>query len=131
MFTFLSVLFVPVAAWLFLPFRRPFRWSRLLWTFLLPVIPFVLFFDGLISCLRSYSLGELQEMTSGLAASGYRWEIGERTGGLLSVRITYVIGCPQSVSADGEPRDASEFRWRMNASPSPLKGSPPDTAPLA
>jgi hypothetical protein len=98
MFTLLSVFFVPVAAWPFLPFRRPFRWSRLLWTYLIPVIPFVLFFDGLISCLRSYSLGELQEMTSGLAASGYRWEIGELTGRLLPVRITYVIGCPQDIS---------------------------------
>jgi hypothetical protein len=98
LFTFLSVLFVPVAAWLFLPFRRPFRWSRLLWTYLIPVIPFVLFFDGLISCLRSYSLGELQEMTSGLEGSGYRWEIGERGGGMLPVRITYVIGCPQGIS---------------------------------
>jgi hypothetical protein len=100
MFTFLSVLFVPVAAWLFLPFRRPFRWSRLLWTYLIPVIPFVLFFDGVISCLRSHSLGELQEMTSGLAASGYRWDIGEQTGGLLPVRITYVIGRPPGVPVD-------------------------------
>lgn len=94
-FTCLSVLFVPVAAWAFLPFRRPFRWSRLLWTYFIPVIPFVLFFDGLVSCLRSYSLGELRGMTRGLAASGYRWEIGQQTGGLLPVRITYVIGCPR------------------------------------
>jgi hypothetical protein len=99
-FTFLSVLLVPVGAWLFLPFRRPFRWSRLLWTYLIPVIPFVLFFDGLVSCLRSYSLGELREMTSQLAATGYRWEIGEQPGGWLRVRITYVIGCPQSLSAE-------------------------------
>jgi hypothetical protein len=76
----------------------PLRWSRLLWTYLIPVIPFVLFFDGLISCLRAYSLGELQEMTSGLEGGGYRWEIGEKTGGLLPVRITYLIGCPQRVS---------------------------------
>jgi hypothetical protein len=98
--TLLSVLFVPIAAWLFVPFRRPFRWSRLLWTYLIPVVPFVLFFDGLISCLRAYSLGELQEMTSRIAAKGYRWEIGEETGGLLPLRITYLIGCPQSVSAE-------------------------------
>ena len=61
---------------------------------------FVLFFDGLISCLRAYSLGELQEMTSRIAAKGYRWEIGEETGGLLPLRITYLIGCPQSVTAE-------------------------------
>jgi hypothetical protein len=98
--TFVSVLFVPIGAWLFLPFRRPFRWSRVLWTYVIPVIPFVLFYDGLISCLRSYSLGELQEMTRGLESGGYRWEVGEQYGGLLPVRITYVVGCPQNVSAE-------------------------------
>jgi hypothetical protein len=98
--TFVTVLFVPIGAWLFLPFRRPFRWSRVPWTYFIPVIPFVLFFDGLVSCLRSYSLGELREMTSGLECSGYRWEVGEQFGGLLPVRITYVVGCPQNVSAE-------------------------------
>ncbi len=98
--TLLSLLFIPIAAWLFVPFRRPFRWSRLLWTYLIPVIPFVLFFDGFVSCLRAYSLGELREMTSGLESRGYRWEIGEKAGGLLPVRITYLFGCPQSVSAE-------------------------------
>jgi hypothetical protein len=98
--TLLSLLLIPIATWLFVPFRRPFRWSRLLWTYLFPVVPFVLFYDGLISCLRAYSLGELQEMTKGLAASGYRWEIGEEPGGLLPVRVTYLVGCPQSLSAE-------------------------------
>jgi hypothetical protein len=93
-------LFIPIATWLFVPFRRPFRWSRLLWTYLIPVIPFVLWFDGLISCLRAYSVGELHDMTSGLVSSGYRWEIGEKAGGFLPVRITYLIGCPQNLAAD-------------------------------
>src|ERR1700732_1504232 len=98
--TLLSLLFIPIAAWLFVPFRRPFRWSRLLWTYLIPVIPFVLFFDGLISCLRAYSPAELQEMTRGLATSGYRWEIGEKSGGLLPVPVTYLVGCPAGVSVE-------------------------------
>ncbi len=98
--TLLSLLFIPIAAWLSVPFRRPFRWSRLLWTYLIPVIPFVLFFDGLISCLRAYSLRELQEMTEGLSTSGYGWEIGEQPGGLLPVRITYLFGWPKSASAE-------------------------------
>jgi hypothetical protein len=99
-FTLLSLLFIPLAVWLFVPFRRPFRWSRLLWTYLIPVIPFVLFFDGLISCLRSYSLEELQEMTKGLATGDYRWEIGEESGGLLPLRVTYLVGCPGTVPAE-------------------------------
>jgi hypothetical protein len=98
--TLLSLLFIPIAAWLFVPFRRPFRWSRLLWTYLIPVVPFVLFFDGLISCLRAYSPEELKDMTRGLGGNGYRWEIGEERGGFLPVRITYLIGCPQGVSVE-------------------------------
>jgi hypothetical protein len=92
--TLLSLFFIPIAAWLFIPFRRPFRWSRLIWTYLIPVIPFVLFFDGLVSCLRAYSLEELEEMITGLRGNGYRWELGEETGELLPLRITYLIGSP-------------------------------------
>lgn len=99
-FTLLSLLLIPIAAWLFVPFRRPFRWSRLLWTYLIPVIPFVLFFDGLISCLRAYSPAELREMTRNLANGEYQWEIGEESGGLLPLRITYLVGYPGSVFAE-------------------------------
>jgi hypothetical protein len=98
--TLLSIFLIPIGTWLFVPFRRPFRWSRLLWTYLIPVIPFVLLFDGVVSCLRAYSVGELQEMTSGLQSRGYRWEIGEKVGGFLPVRITYLIGRPQNLAAD-------------------------------
>ena len=99
--TLLSILLIPVATWLFVPFRRPFRWSRLLWTYLIPLIPFVLLFDGVVSCLRAYSVSELRDMTSEIESSGYRWEIGEKAGGFLPVRITYLIGRPQNLSADG------------------------------
>jgi len=58
------------------------------------------FFDGLISCLRAYSPAELREMTRGLATSGYRWEIGEKSGGLLPVPVTYLVGCPRSASVE-------------------------------
>jgi hypothetical protein len=42
----------------------------------------------------------LHEMISGLRSRGYRWEIGEKAGGLLPVRITYLIGRPQNLTAD-------------------------------
>jgi hypothetical protein len=93
-------LLIPIGTWLFVPFRRPFRWSRLVWTYLIPVIPLVLFFDGLVSCLRAYSVRELHQMTSELESSGYRWEIGEKAGGWLHLRITYLIGRPQNLAAD-------------------------------
>lgn len=79
---------------LFTPAIRPFRWSRLLYTYVLPIIPLVLLFDGLVSCLRTYQPGELRELIDGLAASKYRWETGEQAGTFGGLRITYLIGYP-------------------------------------
>jgi hypothetical protein len=94
--TLLLVCLIPVGYFLLAPVQRPFRWSRLFWTYLLPVIPFVLFFDGIVSCLRVYSPRELQELVSALPASenGYDWQIGVERGGLLRVPVTYLIGIP-------------------------------------
>jgi len=75
---------------------RPFQWSRLIWTYLIPVVPFVMFFDGLMSCLRSYSLRELNQLTEDVRSQEYRWSIGEEHGGLFPVAITYLIGQPSS-----------------------------------
>lgn len=80
------------------PWIRPFRWSRLLWTFLIPIIPAVLLFDGVVSCLRAYSPQELKKLVAELTASErqyqYRWEIGECGGGISRSPITYLIGYP-------------------------------------
>lgn len=88
------MLFTPLLVLLATPFIRPFRWSRLFWTYVLPVIPFAIMFDGIVSCLRTYSVAELQEMTAALTQNGYSWETGvERIGG-LPVGVTYLIGLP-------------------------------------
>jgi hypothetical protein len=92
--TMLLVFLVPIAALAVVLFIRPFRLSRLLWTYLIPVSVAVLFFDGIVSCLRAYSLDELFDLTRGLSAPGYTWEIGEEQRGLTSVPITYLIGYP-------------------------------------
>jgi hypothetical protein len=76
------------------PRIRPFRWSRLLWTYLIPVIPLVLLFDGVVSCLRTYRPQELREMVEKLTSCQYQWEIGELAGGKMP--ITYLIGYPNS-----------------------------------
>ena len=72
---------------------RPVRFERLFWTFLVPVVPATLWVDGMLSCLRSYSLADLAELTEGLTADDYIWEIGEAGGGRVPIR--YLIGCPR------------------------------------
>jgi hypothetical protein len=104
------------------PFMRPFRWARLLWTYLLPVVPFVIWYDGWISCLRAYSETELHELVSGAEtdspAGRYRWEIGEARSGLLPV--TYVVGYPAV-----EARLAAYLAAGEAAAQARPSGSPP------
>jgi hypothetical protein len=98
-FTLASIFTMPLLDWLFTPLRRPFRWSRLVWTYAIPVVPLVLFGDGMISCLRSYSLADLRAMTAGVTNSEYDWQIGEESSARLPLRITYLLGYPKKLVA--------------------------------
>jgi hypothetical protein len=86
------VLPTPLRVLLAAPFIRPFRWSRLFWTYFVPVLPLVLLFDMLVSCLRIYNVQELRDLTVGL--DRYRWNIGTVRGKPIPFRVTYLIGVP-------------------------------------
>jgi hypothetical protein len=88
------------------PWIRPFRWSLLLWTYLIPIIPLVLLLDGVVSCLRTYRPQELREIVEKLTATEYEWEIGEHSGAPGMVPITYLIGYPWACRGS-EQRPAS------------------------
>jgi hypothetical protein len=90
---------IVVSAWVFLLFLsafciRPFRWSRLFWTYVIPAIPVVLLFDGVVSCLRTYGPDELRELVAELTGREYEWEIGELSSG--NAPLTYLIGHPRT-----------------------------------
>lgn len=89
----LPLLLIPVFMWLCMPLVRPLTWRHLLWTYLVPAVPAMAVWDGLVSCLRTYSPRELDELTGACVSSGYRWESGRmRTFG--ACRITYLFGYP-------------------------------------
>ena len=94
--TLLLLPFVVIADILVIPMLRPRPVSRLLWRWVLPVVPLVLLFDGIVSCLRAYSRRELGELTNGLAECGYCWKIGCVKRGLLRLPITYLVGYPST-----------------------------------
>jgi hypothetical protein len=94
--TMLAICFIPLLTMVLTPSIRPFRGTRLLWTYLVPVVPFVLLYDGLVSCLRAYSVAEMEELIRPLASANYRWEIGVERKGFLPV--TYLIGAPAAPS---------------------------------
>src|SRR6266446_7973042 len=90
MFPWALMLFV------FTPLIRPFRWSRLLYTYVVPIIPLVLLFDGLVSCLRTYRPQELREIVKKLSGIEYQWRVGEHSRNVWPPPITYLIGYPQA-----------------------------------
>jgi hypothetical protein len=86
------VLLTPLSVLLVTPFMRPFRWRRLLWTYLVPLVPFTCWWDGIVSQLRAYSVDELRALGDGSAPM--RWEAGQVpvVGG--GGRLTYLLGFP-------------------------------------
>ena len=90
--TMLALCLIPPLTWLLTPVVLPFGWSRLFWTYVIPVVPFVLFYDGIASCLRAYSPEELEEMIRPLKRPGYEWKIGEERHGI--VPVNYLLGYP-------------------------------------
>ncbi len=92
----LPMLFLtPLIVWLVTPAIRPFRWERLLLTYLIPAVPFVCWFDGIVSQLRAYSPEELLAMTASINADHYRWTVGQTQVGDTPQKLTYVIGTPR------------------------------------
>jgi hypothetical protein len=79
------IFFVPLLSLVLAPKIRPFCWSRLFWTYLVPVIPFVLWIDGILSCLRCYSLADMAELTAGLDSERYSWQLGQDGEGILQI----------------------------------------------
>ena len=95
----LLMLLVPLIVLVVTPFIRPFRWSRLLLTYLIPLVPMVTLFDGLVSCLRTYSVEELRDLTARLDTNDYHWDIGTVKSKMAAIPITYLIGVPHENAA--------------------------------
>ena len=84
----------PLGVLLLSPAIRPFKWSRLCLTYLLPVVPFFVLWDGLVSVLRTYNEDELAQLTKSLNGSdSFTWEFGESKSG--SIVIPYLLGYPR------------------------------------
>jgi hypothetical protein len=89
-----TMLLMPIFDWILTPRMRPFRWSRLLFTYLLPLIPLVVLWDGIVSCLRTRTPEELLILTSSFPQ--FNWTAGYAQGGWLAP--VYLIGVPEGRS---------------------------------
>lgn len=95
------LLLTPLIVLLTTPFIHPFRWRRLFWTYVLPLVPLTCWWDGIVSQLRAYTPAELQALAAGVGVAGYEWKAGQAPIGNSPGSLTYLIGHPNIEG--GEP----------------------------
>ena len=78
------------------PFIKPFSFSRLFWTYLIPVVPVIYFWDGLVSNLRTYSKEDLEKIIAQLKDNRFDWEIKTMPTLVRPINLTYLIGQPKN-----------------------------------
>jgi hypothetical protein len=92
---FLKAFSTPLTVYALTPFIKPFDVKRLLLTYVLPVVPFFIGFDGMVSVGRMYSQEEMKALTNSLENSeSFEWEIGVKRNGLMGIQ--YLLGYPKN-----------------------------------
>lgn len=89
----LAMFFSPITVLLTTPFIRPFSFWRLFFTYIIPFVPMFVWWDGIVSSLRTYSVQEMHELVQSLPNHElYKWEIGRKKSG--PGVILYLLGTP-------------------------------------
>ncbi|MEP6833962.1 MAG: hypothetical protein ABJB74_11230 [Gemmatimonas sp.] len=89
------MLLAPLLVWLATPRIRPFSWSRIFFTYVIPVIPFVVCYDGIVSCCRTYSPDDLKALVRSVDDLRYEWRLG-LVRGRGPLPVTFALGLPTS-----------------------------------
>jgi hypothetical protein len=87
-----SPLMTLLGYFLLTPFIKPRTLVRFFWTYLIPVVPLITSWDGVVSLLRVYSPQELKELTTRIACEGYEWDAGVASTGTPIFSFTYLVG---------------------------------------
>jgi len=91
----LAILLIhPIILFTCTPFFKPFKISRLLFTYIIPLIPIFTIWDGLVSILRLYNPNDLKRLVKEIDSTTYHWEIGKAKH-KLGFRILYLLGYPK------------------------------------
>ena len=101
----LGMLLSPLDMWRTVHRAEPHSGRRLFWTYILPVLPILYWWDGTVSHLRTYGPSELAMLVGNLGDTAYEWEIGTLPG--RPYTLTYLIGVPRP-SASTSPTTSSD-----------------------
>lgn len=96
-FTMLQISLAWTALLFVTPFIKPRRMGRFVLTYVIPIVPFCTFWDGIVSCLRAYDEDELRGLVASLPENDYDWEIGRLRVPKLPLGLTYLVAHPRAV----------------------------------
>ena len=86
---------LPLTVYALSAFVRPARASALALTYAVPVLPVAITWDGFASCLRAYSVAELEALVAPLQRDDYRFRVERRRIPWRPMYVTSVIGLPR------------------------------------
>ena len=82
----------PFIFFLATPFIKPYKFSRLFYTYIIPIIPVTTIWDGIASAFRFYDEEEIKKLFNKFPE--YLWETGILKG-KLTIQMRYLIGYPK------------------------------------
>ena len=92
----LAMFLSPVSVLLTTFFIKPFKWKRLLFTYIIPLVPLFVWWDGIVSSLRTYSEEEMLAMINELKnKDDFEWEVGRIRSG--PGFILYLLGVEKKI----------------------------------
>ena len=69
---------------------------QIVFTYLIPIVPLFLAWDGAVSNARTYSQRDLEELLSSMHFPSFTWEVGAIKNPKLPGSMTYILGLPIS-----------------------------------
>ena len=84
-------IFVPISVLIMTPFIQPFRMTRFIFTYLIPILPLFIMIDGCLALIKLYSPNDLNELVSNINVPNYKWQLGKKANG-RGGKIIYLKG---------------------------------------
>ena len=85
-----------ISVFIITPLVRPMSWQQIVFTYLIPVLPFFIAWDGAVSNVRTYTFKDLDLLTKDLSDESYVWEKGAIKG--KGGKKLYLLGKPVNVN---------------------------------
>ncbi len=87
------ILLHPIAFVLCTPFIKPFNFRRIVFTYILPIIPLCTIWDGIVSVSKLYTPEQMLQIANAADDKTYCWQAGKKTN-KFGMGINFLYGYP-------------------------------------